>query len=622
MSASTIIGTASGMHVWAALDGTTYIAIGSEQRLALLFGGLLYDITPLVATHNVAVSFSTTNGSAVVTITDAAHGTSVDSWVNIFTAVSVGGKIIQSFYKVVTVVDVNNYTINIGANATSTVANGGAVAKFVTTNGSAVVEVDLNNHGLIVGDVYTVHVSTVVGGVTMLGAYSVQTVIGANSFTVNATVATSSTNGFENGGNVRLEYLLAPGLAAATAAEGYGGGNYGAGDYGSGTTGSKITALRQWSMDNWGEFLVANPTNGKIYYWAPPITSSNTATVVTGAPVQNTCLFVQMPAQILVAAGTETGGTFDPNLVRWCDVSDFNTWTASATNQAGSFRVPTGSRIVGALGTTQQALIWTDTALYTMTYQGLPFVFGFNRVGSNCGLIAMRAAAIIGTQIVWMSSENFFSYGPGGVQSISCTVWDEVFQNLDTSQPDKIFAWTNSLFNEIWWFYPTLSSGDGTVDAYVKVNLSSGLWDYGTLTRTAGHEGGPILSPISVDENAVIQKHEQGYDANGQILHWYFQTGYIDLSDGEDFIFIDTMFPDFKTLTSASTPIFNITLYTRDYPEGPTTTSPTYPYIWGDPYVSLRVRGRQVSIKIAGDDIGTFARLGAIRYRFSQDGKR
>jgi hypothetical protein len=705
LSEDTVVGTASGMHTWAALNGNPYLAVGSEQRLAIFSGGLLYDITPLRDSADVAVNFSTNaatytatsgiptitvsqtthglaagatlhitealsiggltllgdyvvltaaansytfdagenatsnqsvGGPSAVTIVDAAHGAIVNDWVRVVPIVTVGGLLVQGLYQISYIVSANSYVVMASHSATGA-GSPGAVSSF-TMAGTSTATVTLASHGYSTGDIYTVHVSTAIAPATLFGPYTV-TVTGANSFTIVADAAAAGGPTSENGGNVLIQYLIGTGYASATPLGGYGVGDYGSGDYGLSSDSAQLIApLRQWSMDNWGEYLVATYSGytvnaagtvtdgGPIYYWAPPLQNGATlyvtepAEYVTNSPLENTCLFVMMPAQILVAAGTETAGVFDPNLVRWCDVSDFNDWTATITNQAGSYRISTGSRIIGALLATQQALIWTDIDVWSMQYQGLPYVFGFNKIQSNCGLIAQRAAVSLGSKVYWMSQNNFFSLGSDGFRTLECSVWDVVFRNLDTQQTDKIFAWVNPLFNEVTWFFPS-NDGDGDVDTYVKLNTENGAWDYGSLDRTAGDEGGVFSAPISVDANGYLQQHDiQGvYDADGEPISYFYETGFFDLAEGQDFVFVDKVLPDF--IATEGTRI-KFTLYSRDYAEGPTTTYGPYRYRWGSPYISVRVRGRQMAMRIAGDDLGSFARLGAVRYQISQDGRR
>lgn len=622
--ATAITGIATGMHSWADLLGIPYLAVGTDQRLQVMTGGALYDITPVRSTTNPAVDFSTTATSTEITVVDPTNLSAEGDWLILLTQVAVGGIVLFGYYQITSEIDANTYTFDAADAALSTISNSGLVPQFTTTIGQATVTVTLINHGLSANDNFPIEVSTAVGGLTLFGNYTVASVTDANNFVITAgSVASSSTSGFENGGDARIEYLLSTAQPSAVALFGYGLGYYGAGYYGisSGGGGSLVTALRQWSMDNWGQDLNATYTYGQIYTWTPPPNgTSNPATVLANAPEQNLTIFVMMPAQILVAAGTETGLTFDPNLVRWSDSSDNTTWIASALNQAGSYRIPTGSKIVGSMLAVGQGLIWTDIDLWSMTYIGQPFIFSFNKVGSNCGLASARAKAILNSTVVWMGVDNFFAYTQGGIRVLPCPVWDKIFRDLDTTQIDKVTAGVDSLFNEIFFFYPSLSGGTGDVDKYVKLNVSEGLWDFGDLDRTAWDEGGVFGAPIGADLAGFLQQHEVSANADGSPLAWAYESGDFDVAEGEEFVFIDRVIPDFVADPASSQ--IKITITARDYPDSTPHVFGPYLYTIDMPYLSVRIRGRQACIRFEGNDLGSFVRLGAVRYRAAIDGRR
>lgn len=614
-----LIGTSRCIHGWADLMGLPYLASGSEQRLQVLEAGNIYDITPLRLTDNIPPSFSTTISSPTVTVTDAGSGVELGDWINIAVQVAVGGLTLLGYYLVRSVVDANNFTITAAANAAGTVANGGAVPVFTTTNTSANVSVAFAAHGLLTGSIFNVQVSTSGNNVTLFGAYNVASVTDANNFVIVAsTVANSSGPIPENGGNVEIQYLIASGLASNTGVSGYGIGLYGAGFYGTGS-GAVISPLRTWFLDNWGQSLVGNYNNSPIYVWTPSVITP--AVPVGGsAPTLNTGSFVIAPVQILVALGSSTSGVQDPNLVRWSDVADYTDFTPTVTNQAGSYRIPSGSRIIGGLFSSQQGLIWTDIDLWSMTYQNLPFVFGFNKIGNECGLIAPHAAGVIAGQVFWMSYQGFFTLGANGAQPVPCMVRDQIFNNLYTAQENKIICFVNSLFNEIGWMFPS-ASGTGEIDSYVKMNIVENTWDYGSLTRTAWTDVSPVGYPVGVDQNGFLQQHETSPDNDGMPLVWFIESGFFDISVGEEFSFVDQMIPDVSQSTTQGAMIqytVKTTVWADDTPvvAGPyTVANPTS-------FISTRARGRQMAVRIAGADLGTFVRPAAIRWRYSVDGRR
>lgn len=610
-----LLGTCRGLLGWASLAGLPLVAAGTEQRLGVVMTGSLYDITPVYATTNPAVAFTTTSGSRSVSITDAGNGAQITDWINLETPVSVGGIVLSGMLQVAAVPGGGVYTVTAAAPATSSVASGGAVPSFATTNDSATVTVTLANHGLVVGQLFTVNVSTSVGGLTISGPYAVQSVPTGSTFTITALASASSTAAVsENSGNARIAYLLHSGTATNVPQYGYGAGNYGAGGWGVANVGTSISTLRQWSLDHFGQDLIASYPGGAIYYWQPPTVAP--AQVLSGtSPLYNSVVFVMAQAQIVIAAGAESGGTLIPTLVRWSDSGNFTDWTPTAINQAGSYQIPTGSRIVAGLSIGLGALIWTDIDLWSMTYSGLPYVFGFNRVGVAVEAISMRSPVVVsGELVVWPSLRGFYRYDGSSVTPLPCPVWDFLFDNLDYTQKEQMFGGSNSLFNEIWWFFPYVGAGM----AYVKWNYADNLWDYGVLDRTAWIDNNPLGNPIGADSTGLLQQHEVGNDANGAPMAWSFQTGYSDLADGDQYSFADMVIPDFVGNYTA----VSLTIYAQDNPNyaprvyGPFTIAPT------TPYVNVRVRGRQVSMELSGDDLGSFVRLGAFRVRTAPAGRR
>lgn len=624
LNTTPIPGAVRGLHAFQDLNGITYLAAGSNSRLELFSGGNLSDITPIRATHNVAVDFSTVINTNVVTIVDAGHGGAVGDFVNIIVPVSVGGIIIQGYYPIASVVDANTYTILAGT-ATSTVNNGGAVPLFNTTNTSDVITVTFNDHGYVVGNPFIVQVSTTVATVVLLGIYVVNTVTDANVFTVlAATSANATTSGSENGGNARLQYLLPSGPSTDTPIIGWGGGTWGSGTWGFGAGTVAIQPLRNWFLDNFGQNLVAVYTNGPLYQWIPPISDTNHATLVTAAPSISAGMFVAMPQAQVIAIGTETGSVQDPLLVRWSDNGDYSTagtWTASSTNQAGSYRLSKGSRIIGGIQAPNAGVIWTDTDVWLMQYIQQPFIYGFNIIGTGCGLLSPKGMTLLAGVVYWISLKGIFAYDIGGsVRPVLCTVWDKIFKDLDTVNADKAFAASNSLFNEAMYFYPSLSGGTQEVDSYVKHNVFENLWDYGNLVRLSWIDESIFGNPIGCDGNGILQQHEIGYDDDGVPMDSFCESGYMDIANGESFIMINWLIPDF--LMSGSNPAVTVTLYGIDYPTDTPDVYGPFTVTSATEYINVRARHRQIAIKIENHNLGTFWRLGALRYRGAPAGRR
>lgn len=618
-----LTGTCRGLLAWADLAGNAYVAAGTEQRLQVVISGTLFDITPLRRTANLNLPFESFSGTGFLDALDVGSNATGGDWIYIVTPASIGGQVLQGFYQIYQVFDADSWALLLPNNFTSTVNPGGTTALFNVTNGSADVAVTLNNHGLSMGSVYTVYVSTTVGGITLFGDYVVASVTNANVFHITAAGgASSTTSGSENGGNVRIEYLIQTGLVSNGIAQGYGNGGYGYGPYGIGGSSSTVSPLRQWSLDAWGQQLLASPSYGSLYFWDPTGgVMNNQAAIVSGSPAQMTGFFVAMPQQQVVTYGATDPGTgnIDPMLIRWSDVADYNTYTATVTNQAGSFRLPRGSKTVGGIQGPQYGLLWTDLALWAMGYIQPPLVYGFNEIATGCGLIAQRARCIQGTDVFWMSQSGFFQYSNGAVQPLPCPVWDVIFKNLFSFQADKICLGADTPFNEFFAFYPSLT-GNGENDSYVKYNKIDQVWDYGSLIRTAWIDQSVVGPPLGVDGNGLIQQHETSSDGDGSSIISTATSGWFKLNDGQLFIFIERMIPDF-VLTGGAT--VTIKVLTADYPDDTPTVYGPYNVTTATEYFIIRSRSRLARVQISSTaDLGSFWRLGEMIYMATPSGRR
>jgi hypothetical protein len=636
------------LWAWSDTNANSHLAVGTElvsgqvySNLSVITDGTLDPITPTSAEDNVTPAVSSTAGSTIFTITDTTTtGIGVDDAVYIQTQISIGGVILFGLYQCITV-DNTHYAIEavdvlgnpVAATSTSTTTT---IPSFATTNTTNLVTVTLANHGYVVGDTFPVLVATTVGGITFFGNYIVlSSGLATNSFQIfAANNATSTTTGSLNGGNAR--YLYSYGSGAPVTSTGYGAGNYGVGGYGTGVaiTPSVGTAIgcNDWTLDNWGEELVAcpvtyTPTENEasfqpIYIWSPTA-GDQTAIVIPTAPPVNEGMFVAMPQRQIVAWGSTFTGIQDPLLIRWCDANNYNTWIAQFTNQAGSYRIPRGSKIVACIQGPQQGLIWTDLGVWSMQYIGQPYVYSFNEIGSGCGLIGHKAAATINDVVFWMSNSQFFTLASNGVKPVPCPVWDVIFQDLDLTQVDKIRAGVNSRFNEVIWYYPTRSSG-GEVTAYVKLNVALLEWDYGILSRSAWIDQSVVGKPVGADpDTRYLYQHETSNNADGAPLLSSFTTGYYAMSEGDVKTFVDQVWPDMKwgEYGGAQSATVNITFNVTDYPGQQPTVYGPYPVTVNTTFISPRFRGRLVSIELSSNDLNSFWRIGNIRYRLQQDGK-
>ncbi len=609
-----LYGFCTGLFAWQDLNGTPYVVGGTQGTLEVAFQGMLYDITPQLSVQNLSDPFTTIISNTHMSVHDVAHGELVNDVINIVTETSINGKLLIGYQTVTSVTDADNYIVNTGDVWTASVS-GATTALYTTVMGSPIVTVTLVNHGRT-GGFYTIHVSTAVGGLTLVGEYAIASIVDADNFTFNAgSNAASSASGRENGGNIRIEYLIHGSDAESVPIFGYGVSTYSSGQYGITFANSTPNQLRQWFFGNWGSFLIANFTGGGIYVWDPASgVTNNPATIIGSAPTANS-MFIAMPQRQVVALGAAG----DPLLIKWSDVDDYTQWTPSITNQAGSYRLPRGSRIVGGAQAPQMGLIWTDLGLWAMQYIQPPLVYGFTEIATSCGLVSARAWGILGGKTYWMSKDNFYIYD-GTVNPLPCPVWDKIFGNLNSQFIDTTACAVNSAFNEISWFFPAVMTGSFQTDdiAYVKYNSADNVWDYGFLARTAWIDQSVAGNAIGTDDSGFIFQHEIGNDDDGIAMTAFGETGFFKVSDGLIYVFIERFIPDFVFEDNA---VITMTISTVDYPQDiPRTKSFT---IDGNTeYVIARMRGRLASIKFESDTLGGFWRLGEPLFVISPSGRR
>ena len=641
--------TIRALKGWADLNAVNHLAVGCTASLNVLTGNNNQNITPQTYTTNTSPNFSTTSGSTTVTVIDSGIVASIYDYVDYVTPVSVGGIVLSGPYLIQSAAS-TTYTITAATAATSTVANGGASYTFSTTSASPVVTAVLNNHGYSVGSQFYVGVATTVGGLTLSGLYIVASVVDANTFTFSAQNTASSTAGpvSINSGNIQSQFYIAVGPQPT--GNGFGVGGFGIGGFGVGTVstatpGTAITAS-DWTLDNFGENLIACPAGGPIYFWSPSGSLQNAQILSGQVPLVNDGIFVAMPQRQVIAWGSSFTLQPDPLLIRWSDVADSTVWIGTATNQAGSYRIPTGSKIVTCIQGPQQGLIWTDLDLWSMQYIGAPLVYGFNKIGSNCGAISRKCVGQMGNTIYWMSQKQFFMNAGQGPQPLPCPVWDVIFQNLKSGNDANGIPYTqhircapNSQFNEIMWFYPS-ANGNGENDSYVKFNTVLNQWDFGSLGRSAWIDQSVLGPPIGAGTDNYLYQHEIGNDAASgtttTAMQSSMQTGFFSIAEGDNIMYVDQIWPDMKwgTYSGNQNATVNMTLYWTNYAGDPTVStgsyagapsnlvsSATFPMTQSTEYISCRIRARLIAVNISSNDVGTFWRLGGIRYRASADGK-
>lgn len=629
--------TIRDIHGWQGSTGAGYLAVGTTGSTSA--GGALNtltnnsntDVTPQTNTSNNAPNFSISSGSALVTIVDANSSASVYDTIYFNTPVAIGNLLLNGAYAVTTALGSSNYQITSSVVASTTIASSGTLPTFTTAAADASVTVTLSNNNFtatpgLLRQFIAPTATTPSTAMIIQGSYEINSVIDSTAFKITAAVASTGAGTVTmNGGNAQIVYYVA--LGPPPSAGGYGLGGYGLGGYGVGSpvaggSGTPITAT-DWTLDNWGEALLACPTDGPVYVWSPR-SGFTTASVITAAPFFNGGLFISQPQQILVTwRSVQSTGVQGPLIVRWSDAANYNNWTVSNQTAAGSFVIPTGSRIVGGLQGPSQGVIWTDVDVWAMQYVGGTVIFNFTRIGSGCGLIGPHAAGVIAGTVYWCSNAfQFFRLGQSGVEPIPCTVWDFIFQNLSDANKAKIVCAPNSVFNEISWFFPSDAS-TGENDSYVKYNIVEGEWDYGTLARNAWIDVTGQGTPIAAD-TTIIYQHEQGYDNVSQPISPVFETGYWAIAEGNEMAFVDWVLPDMKfgTYAGAKTAACLITFQVTDYAGDTPRTYGPYTFTQATEYITVRFRGRFMAMKVESTDLMSFWRIGALKYRWARAGRR
>ena len=384
----------------------------------------------------------------------------------------------------------------------------------------------------------------------------------------------------------------------------YGGGFYGNEEYGLPRADTEtILPATTWSLENWGEYLLAmSYDDGKLYEWQGDVLTD--AALIANAPTDCTGMMVT-EERFVVCFGA--GG--DPRKVQWSDQEDNTTWTPAATNQAGDINLQTNGVILAGLRTRGQSLILTTEDAHTLTYSGPPFVYGVERVGTSCGLVAARAAASVDNGVIWMGLRGFFIYSGGRVQSVPCDVADYVFSDINKDQRSKVSCVVNSAWNEILWFYPSADSLE--CNRYVAYDFVEGIWITGEMDRTAGVDRGVFRYPMFIASDGELYEHEIGYSYGSSTP--YAETGPISIGSGDNLMSVVELIPDEKTQGDVTA-----TFKTRFYPNG--DESEYGPFNMSNP-TSVRFQGRQVRMRVEGS-VATDWRVGIMLLDARQGGRR
>ena len=569
-------GTGRKLHNWVNLGGSKLLGLGTRFKLYIQEGANFNDITPLRSTTAAGdVTFAASNGSSTVTVTDASHGAAQNDFVTFSGAVSLGG----------------------------------------------VITAAVLNH-----------------------EYQVVSIVNSNSYTFLATDANGNSvtaNGSDTGnggGSTVGKYQIGVGLDVFVGSTGWGADTWGNSTWGSTSSLAANNQLRLWSMDNFGEDLIANPRAGSVYYWtnsggvaARGVALSDLAGSNL-APTRGLQVIVSDVDRHALVLGADpisnsTGlrsGSIDPLLIAFSNQEDITDWEPRSDNTAGSLRCSAGSEIIGGIRARQETLIWTDVALYSLQFIGTPLTFGLNLINEGVTLIGPNCAVNTPAGVFWMDRKGFYKYS-GTVQSIKCSVQSYVYSDFNQSQSYQFFGFVNKEFNEVGWFY--CSSSTTIIDRYVTYNYVEDHWSIGQMSRTAWIDEGVSVNPIAAGKSSstpYLYSHEVGNDDDGSAMaSVYIQSGDFDIGNGQDFQFIKRMIPDIDfNGTGGSSQAVDAVLKVRNYPGDSLATEQTTSFTGTTTKIDMRARGRQAALRFQSSAAGVGFRLGNTRLDLQPNGKR
>jgi hypothetical protein len=575
LSANFFLGVCRSLWNWVTLGGANLAGVGTNLKFYLEYGGVYYDITPLRVTPPATINNNpfAGNGTTTVTVTDTAHGGTTDDFVTFSGATGTYDTIFNAEYQI-TVLTVDTYTIT----TSSAIAAGSY------------------------------------GGAAVVAAYQIST-----------------------------------GAAYASPIVGWGAGAWGIGTWGNGGGASTIP-IRLWAQANFGENLVFGYRGGALYYWDNTTGITARGVLVSSlmgasdVPTVLNFLMVSAVSRFVFCFGVNDYGsaTQNPMLLRWSDQESITQWTPAATNQAGSMLLSHGSKIVTAIQTRQEIVVITDSALYSMQYQGPPAVWSSQLLGDNISIASPNAVTIGSGVIYWMGVDKFYKYD-GRLQTLRCDLLKYIFEDINLNQQDQFFASTNEGFTEIWFFY--CSSSATEIDRYVIYNYTennnAGVWYYGAMARTAWLDSGLRNYPMAATVVNNIVNHELGNDDNTTEaplpITAIIETTEFDIDDGDHFGFVWRMLPDITFVGSdAASPQVTMTLIPMQNSgsgyndpisvggnsDATVVRTATVPIEEFTGQVYVRVRGRQMILKIESNQLGCAWQLGSPRIDIKQDGRR
>ena len=676
-----LTGAGRGLHHFVNSKSRKYAIIGTNRILYAYSGGVFYDIHPIKSTTTLTSAFTTTNGSATVTITFSGdHGISaqdiilLDSFSSITNSNFAAADFNDKKFMVTTVPSSTTVTITMPSNESGSGAttSGGIRVQHYYPVGPAVQAKGFGwSLGSWGGEVAGEPTTTLTNGITdsvttgiILGDVSQFPSSGTNFIKIdNEEISYTGISGSELTGVTR-------GVRGTTAAAHSGGAtvtsttNFVA--WGEAASGDLVLEPGMWSLDNFGDKAICLIHDSAVFSWDSAVTNAETtrASIITGAPTASRHMVVSTPDRHLVFYGTETTigdtSTQDDMFIRFSDQEDINTYTPSATNTAGTQRLADGSQIRGAIRGRDAIYVWTDTALFTQRFVGQPFTFAFAQVGTNCGLAGQNACVEVDGAAYWMSENGFFRYA-GKLESLPCLVEDFVYDNINLESGNQmVSAGLNNLFGEVMWFYPT--TGSSVVNRMVAYNYFDSspqrpVWTVGSLARTMWEDSAVFGKPHATEYESgtdtsfdvvgntegrtIYYEHETGtdqvqggattailgsiesgdYDITAQRAPTGQQTGIATFAgDGEFLMKIRRFIPDFISQTGST----RVTLNLRDFPNDTQASSSLGPFdiTSSTKKVDTRARARAVSLKVSNVSSNQSWRLGTFRLDIQPDGRR
>ena len=581
ISDNTFDGKARSIRAWTTLGNIPLVGIGTHKKFYIEEGGRYYDITPVRKTTTASAStinLARTDGSTTITVTDTGHGAEIGDFVTF--------------------------------------------AGFTTLGGGITAAVLNKEHEIT--------------GVTSANVYT---------FTASAT-STGTANTDYTGSGQTAQYQENIGKEGQAALTGWGGGAWNEAGTAWNQSGTTTFGIRLWHQQNFGEDLVLGFDGGKLYTWDATNGKSTRGVLVSGladasgVPTSHNNLVVSDVSRFVFCLGANPFGAadLDPLLIRWSDQESLVDWTPSATNQAGSLRLSQGSKIITGANSRQSVLVWTDAALYSLQYVGAPIVWGANLVGENISIASKNAVAYANGIAYWMGTDKFYKYD-GRTETLNCDLRRYVFNDFNEDQYEQVFAGTNESFNEIWWFY--CATGSDVPNRYIIYNYAENVWYFGNLTRTAWVDSGARDHPLAATTSGKLVEHEQGLDDNETTtpaaITAFITSADFDLDDGDRLFLVNRIMPDvtFDGSTAVS-PSVTLTLDPltdsgsgiKSTPSeggnssGTVTRSATSPVEAFTSQLDVRVRGRQLNLKIQSSAVGVQWQLGSPRLDMRPDGRR